>query len=158
MHITEEITTPGSPLEEVYRRSADRLWRALLLYSGNREVASDAVSEAFAQALARGPGIRDQEAWIWKAAFRIAAGEMKSRRRTAASAEGSYEMPDPVPELLSALRNLSAKQRGAIVLHYYAGYSLTEVAQMLKSTPGAVAVHLHRGRARLRDLLEDHDG
>ena len=42
-------------LEHVYREHADRLWRAVFLASGDRDVADDAVAEAFAQAL-RGAG------------------------------------------------------------------------------------------------------
>ena len=38
----------------MYREHGARLWRAVLLASGSREVADDAVAEAFAQALRRG--------------------------------------------------------------------------------------------------------
>src|SRR5512132_2555280 len=68
-------------LERLYREEGDRLWRAVLLYSGDGEVASDAVAEAFAQALRRGDAIHSQRAWVWRAVFRIAAGEMTRRRK-----------------------------------------------------------------------------
>jgi RNA polymerase sigma factor (sigma-70 family) len=71
--------------------------------------------------------------------------------------ESSYEVPEETAELLVALPRLSPKQRAAIVLHYHAGYSLKEVADIIGSTPAAVGVHLHRGRKRLRELLEDQD-
>jgi len=64
-------------LERLYREEGSRLWWALHAYSGDRDVASDALAEAFAQALARGSAIRSPSAWIWKAAFRIAAGDLK---------------------------------------------------------------------------------
>jgi len=70
-------------LERLYRDRGDRLWRAVLAYSGDPEVASDAVAEAFAQALRRGDAIRDLEAWLWRATFRIAAGDLADRRRRA---------------------------------------------------------------------------
>ncbi len=66
-------------LEVLYREHGKRLWWALVAFSGDREIASDAESEAFAQALRRGDGIRDPLAWVWRAAFRIAAGELKAR-------------------------------------------------------------------------------
>jgi RNA polymerase sigma-70 factor (ECF subfamily) len=68
-----------------------------------------------------------------------------------------YEMPTATAELLGALPRLSAKQRAALVLHYHSGYSLREIAEIIGSTPSAVGVHLHRGRKRLRELLEDED-
>jgi RNA polymerase sigma-70 factor (ECF subfamily) len=56
-------------------------------------------------------------------------------------------------DLLLALKRLSPKERAAIVLHHYAGYSTTEIADMIGSTPGAVRVHLSVGRRRLRSYL-----
>ena len=61
-------------------------------------------------------------------------------------------------DLLEVLRRLPRKQRAAVVLHHYAGYSSREVASMIDSTPAAVTVHLANGRKRLRRLLEErHD-
>lgn len=146
------------PLEDVYEQHGPRLWRAVYLYAGDREVASDAVAEAFAQALRRGAELRAPERWVWRAAFRIAAGELKRRRRESGSwTEGGEEIPTETMELLAALPRLSRKQRAAIVLHYHSGYSLKEVAEIIGSTPSAVGVHLHRGRKRLRLLLGDED-
>lgn len=147
--------SPDADLEAVYREEGGKLWWALLAYSGDRDVASDAVAEAFAQALARGSAIRSPSAWIWKAAFRIAGGDLKQRRRVEAGAsEQAYEMPEP-SDVLIALSRLSERQRAAIVLHYYAGYSLKEIAQILGSAKPTIGVHLTRGRRRLRELLED---
>jgi RNA polymerase sigma-70 factor (ECF subfamily) len=145
-------------IEDLYEEHGARLWRALFLYSGDREVASDAVAEAFAQALPRGDDLRSPERWIWRSAFRIAAGELSRRRRqTADETATSYEVPEETTELLFALPKLAANQRIAIVLHYYCGYSLKEVAQITGSTPSAVGVRLHRGRKRLHELLGDDD-
>jgi RNA polymerase sigma-70 factor (ECF subfamily) len=143
-------------LERLYREQGARMWRSVLAFAGDPEVASDAVAEAFAQALRRGDEIRDPERWLWRSMYRIAAGELKERGRTQMTdAEGSYEIEEPARELISALRKLSPKQRSAVVLHHAAGYPLREVAAILGSTTGAVKVHLARGRRRLRQLLED---
>ncbi len=145
-------------IEEVYEEHGARLWRALFLYAGDREVASDAVAEAFAQALRRGDDLRSPERWIWRSAFRIAAGELSRRSREKGEVvEGGYGVPEETAELLIALPRLTPKQRVAIVLHYYSGYSLKEVAKITGSTPSAVGVHLHRGRKRLRELLGDDE-
>lgn len=149
----------GERLERLYREQGARMWRAVLAFASDPEVASDAVAEAFAQALRRGDAIRDQERWLWKAMFRIAAGELKERgRRMEFRVEGSYEMEEPARELVAALAELSPRQRAAVVLHDAAGYPLKEVAGILGSTTGAVKVHLLRGRRRLRELLGEGDG
>lgn len=152
------IVTARQDLEVLYREHGDRLWWALVAFSGDREIASDAQAEAFAQALRRGDAIRDPLAWIWKAAFRIAAGELQERRRVVhAASEPSYELPEPAADVAAALRQLPARQRAAVVLHYYADRSIREIAAILGTSSSTVAVHLHRGRNRLRDLLGDDD-
>jgi RNA polymerase sigma-70 factor (ECF subfamily) len=145
-------------LERLYRQDGDRMWRAVLAFSGDREVASDAVAEAFAQALRRGDELQAPERWVWRVVFRIAAGELKERRRrTTLVTEGTYEIAEPASELVAALAKLSEKQRGAVILHHHAGYPVKEIAAILGSTPAAVKVHLSRGRRRLRTLLEEDD-
>lgn len=159
MHDARVDETTGSDLEAVYREHGSRLLRAVIAYAGNREVAIDAVSEAFAQALRRGDAIRAPLPWVWRAAFRIAAGELKNRARESATMpERSYEMAEPAGDVVGALAQLSPMQRGSVVLHHYAGYPVKEVASILDSTEPAVWVHLNRGRKRLRELLENSDG
>lgn len=146
-----------SQLERLYRDQGDRMWRAVLAFTGDAEVASDAVAEAFAQALARGAAIRDAERWIWRTIFRIAAGALKARtRHSTLGREEAYWMEEPARDLVVALRTLSERQRSAVVLHHAAGYPVKEVAAILGSTPAAVKVHLMRGRRRLRELLEEN--
>jgi RNA polymerase sigma-70 factor (ECF subfamily) len=152
-------------VEDLYREEGARLWRAVVAYTGDREVANDAVAEAFAQALRRGKAVRRPLPWIWRAAFRIAAGELAGRARFAdVEATGDVAQPsehggfdDPSGALMAALRQLSPMQRGALVLHYYGGYSVRDSARILGSTSAAVRVHLSRGRRRLRALLEEDD-
>ena len=147
-----------SRFEAVYRQHGHRLLRNVLLYAGDREVANDAVAEAFAQAIRRGNEVRDPLRWVTKAAYRIAAGELQVRRRgDYPLAEGSYEMPEPTSELVAAFAKLSPKQRAAMILHFRDGYTLAEVAEIIGSTTSAVGVHLNRARKRLRDLMGDPD-
>jgi RNA polymerase sigma factor (sigma-70 family) len=145
----------GERLERLYREQGARMWHAVLAFAGDPEVASDAVAEAFAQALRRGEGIRDAERWIWRTMFRVAAGELKARSRSVPMMiERTYEMEEPARELVAALSRLSERQRATVVLHHLAGYPIREVAAIVGSTPAAVKVHLMRGRRRLRELLE----
>jgi RNA polymerase sigma-70 factor, ECF subfamily len=145
-------------LEAVYREDGPRLWRALVAYTADPELASDALAEAFAQAIARGEAIRDQTAWVWRVAFRVAAGDLKERRRREPlSVEPSYELPDPLTHVVDALRQLSPNQRLAVVMHDYADRTTDEIARVLGATRATVHVHLSQGRRRLRRLLEDVD-
>lgn len=145
-------------LERPYREQGDRLWRSLVLSMENRDVADDAVAEAFAQALARGEVLRDPLAWIWRAAFRIAAGELKTRSMVEMLASDLVEeAPEPLVDLVRALGALTPHQRTAVVLADYAGYSHREIVEILGSSASAVGVHVFRARRRLRELLEADD-
>jgi RNA polymerase sigma-70 factor (ECF subfamily) len=146
-------------IELVYREHGARLWRAVLLATGSREVADDAVAEAFAQALRRGRAVRDPAAWVWRTAFRIAAGELKERRNVEIVFEEPVErLPEPFIDLWRALGQLPERQRASVVLADYAGWSHREIARALGSTVSAVGVHVHRARRRLREVLGDDDG
>ena len=145
-------------VEQTYREQADRLWRAIVLFSGDPDIASDAVSEAFAQAIARGSAIAHLDRWIWRSAFLIARGDLKSRGgHTHEVPDLPEEVPPETVDLVKALANLSPKQRASIVLHHYAGYTTRETADIIGSTAGAVGMHLARGRSRLREALGDED-
>lgn len=144
-------------LGRVFEEQAPKLWRAVLAFTGDREVTSDAVAEAFAQMLERGRAVRAPEPWVWRAAFRIAAGELKTRSRRARSVpEGVYEEPAP-SDLLPALAQVSPRQRVALILHYYADLPVCEIASALGSSSAQVRVHLSQGRRRLRRILEETD-
>lgn len=152
------VSGQRSAVELAYREHGQALWRALFLYSGDREIASDAVAETFAQALGRGDELRSVERWIWRSAFLIARGMLKERGRPAAGIpQRPYQMPDSTIEMLETLQALSDKQRAAVILYYYADYPIREVAALLGSTASAVGVHLHRARRQLRHLLEATD-
>jgi len=67
-------------------------------------------------------------------------------------------MPDPLGDLIVALAKLSPRQREALILRHYAGYSTREVAEILGSSPATVGVHLSQGARRLSRLLEGEGG
>lgn len=145
-------------VERLYRTEGGKLWRAVMAYCGDPEVASDAVSEAFAQVLSRGTAVRDPRSWLWRSTFRIAAGELQKGRRTIDSfSDVTYEMPEPISDVLLALRTLSPKQRAAVILHDYADLPTSDVARILGVGQATVRVHVSKGRRRLRRLLEEHD-
>jgi RNA polymerase sigma factor (sigma-70 family) len=145
-------------LGALYAEESPRLWRAVLAFARDREIASDAIAEAFAQCLRGGPAIRDPRAWVWRSSFRIAAGELKRRRTmTDRVPEGSYEMHQDAGRLLDALATLSPTQRAVIVLRHYVGSSTDEIARVLGMSRPTVRVHMSRGRKRLAAVLEDDD-
>src|SRR5262245_5486264 len=161
MEATVAAIDPTTNIEMVYRQDGDRLWRAIYAFSGDADLASDAVAEAFAQLLRRGSEVRDPAAWAWRAAFQIARGILQARRAgmelDAAVTTGSQVDSYADPDLLAALRRLPYGQRAAVVLFYYADLPISEIAARLGSNGLAVRANLSRGRRLLRQLLGDDD-
>jgi RNA polymerase sigma factor (sigma-70 family) len=154
------VTTvePGSELEKVWRTHAGVLWRSLVAYAGDPDVAADAMADAFAQALGRREAIRDPGAWIWRASFKIAAGELARRRRELGDGTEPRlpaEIPDTSVDLVRALRRLSPNQRAAAILRWYVDLPTREVAKVLGCSQATVRVHLSQAKRRLRPLLEE---
>lgn len=159
---SRDMRMPSVNEEQGYGRlfaeEGPRLWRAVFAFAQDRAVASDAVAEAFAQCLRRGDAVRDPRAWVWRASFRIAAGELKERGQWASLPE-EWDAPvagEPA-DLLAAIGRLAPMQRATLILHHYVGYHSGEIASLLGIARSTVRVHLSRGRRRLRTILEEDD-
>jgi RNA polymerase sigma-70 factor (ECF subfamily) len=138
---------------ELYRELGPKVWRAIYVYSGGRrDIADDAVGEAFARAIESNGTIRRPLPWLYQVAFRIAAAEL--RRGAEQPPPEQIYFDDPATgDLVRALRRLSKSQRAAVFLHYQADLPVREVARLMGTSSAAVKVHLHRGRNRLQELL-----
>ena len=151
----------------VYDGVSGRMWRALVAASGSTEVADDAVAEGFTQLLRRGAEVRDPAAWVWRASFRLAAGDLQRRRQaadrqvpgadeaTAAIAGRVDRLPDDAIDLVRALSRLSDQQRRCVALVDVAGHTAPSAAAVLGTTAATVRVQLMRAHRRLRVLLAD---
>ncbi|MEM9365078.1 MAG: sigma-70 family RNA polymerase sigma factor [Planctomycetota bacterium] len=64
---------------------------------------------------------------------------------------------ESVARLAKAIAGLPDAQRDAIELHYLQGLKLTEVAEQLGKTTGAIAGLLHRGMKQLRAEVQKSD-
>jgi RNA polymerase sigma-70 factor (ECF subfamily) len=140
--------------EQIWRETGPALWRAILAFSGGRrDVADDAVAEAFARAIARGAAIHDPGPYLFRIAFRIAAADL--RERAPELEDHAISDPEPLVDVLDAMRRLTPAQRAAVYLHYRADMPVREIARVLDTTSAAVRVNLMRGRRRLAELLQE---
>jgi RNA polymerase sigma factor (sigma-70 family) len=101
--------------------------------------------------------VRSPSKWVWKAAFRIAAGQLKERGRQAELRDVPFDPPEAAVELMWALRQLAPRQRAVVVLRFYGGYRPIEIAEIIGIAAPTVRVHLMRGLRRLRELLGERD-
>jgi RNA polymerase sigma-70 factor (ECF subfamily) len=159
MQTASVAATGRDDVERVWREQGPKLFGSIVAFTGDTDVANDAIAEAFAQALGRGDAVRHLDRWIWRAAFKIAAGELKRRQRLAPEdGRGSTTtMPESVADLVSALRTLSPNQRTAVILTLYADMPARDAGRVIGCSPATVRVHLAQARRRLRPLLEADD-
>jgi RNA polymerase sigma-70 factor (ECF subfamily) len=152
----QDAQVASESVERLYRNQGGRVWSAVFAYAGDHGVADDAVAEAFAQLIRRGDDVRDATTWIWTAAFRLAAGELKRRSRLSPNVpEHAYESEFTDTRVIAAIRSLPERQRAAVLLRYYADRPVTEVARALGVSASTARVHLHRARHRLKELLRE---
>lgn len=134
------------------------MWRAVLTMSaGDRDVADEATSEAFAQLLAYRDGVRDPTAWVFRTAFKLAGRDLKRRRVEHAKPlrESLAPAASPLPvDTVAGLRRLSPEQRTAVFLHYFADLPVAEVARLCGVPVATVKVRLHRARRALGASME----
>jgi RNA polymerase sigma-70 factor (ECF subfamily) len=161
----------------------DRLYALALRVTRDPDLAGDAVQEAFATALQRIGGFRGESSlgtWLHRIVYNKAIDLLRHRgRQTPLTDEDSGAGPAederlaqvpawsrPPDQILfgeetrlaldEALSRLTPLQRAVFTLREMEGLGTDEVASMLELEPGAVRVHLHRARLRLRSLLGEH--
>ena len=140
---------------------SDLILRLSYTYLNHTQDAQDICQTVFLKLWEKAPAFVSpdhERAWIIRTTANTCKDLLKSHwRKTTAPLEAAAAVPAPQPEegsLLAAV-NLLPPQYGAVIyLHYYEGYSAQEIARMLGKTPSAVASLLHRGRRRLKTLLE----
>jgi RNA polymerase sigma factor (sigma-70 family) len=148
----------GHDFDAIWREWSRVVWRAVYAFAGGRrDVADDAVAEAFARAIERDGAVRDPRAYVFRVAFRLAAAEMKRGSGQVELSEEAREDAPDLGDLLRALRRLSPSQRAAVYLHYEADLPVRETARLMGTSAAAVRVHLMRGRRRLAALLDEDD-
>jgi RNA polymerase sigma-70 factor, ECF subfamily len=64
-----------------------------------------------------------------------------------------WEQAETAEELAAALKQLTPKERAAVVCRYYLGLSEAETARALDCNPGTIKWRLYAARERLRRLL-----
>lgn len=169
------VTTDRERFEELFERCYDALLAYAVRRSPSAEDAADVVSETFATAWRRvrelPPG-DEARLWLYGTARRVLQTHRRgSLRRDAlderllshartlqakARAVGHDDGPDG---LQGAMRSLSEADQELLRLVAWEDLDGVQVAQVLRISPTAARVRLHRARHRLRSRLEaQHDG
>lgn len=146
--------------EKYVRQFHAILYRLAFSYVRNCAEAEDICQDAFVQMLrcrTEFPADEDCKRWLIRVTINLSKNLLRSRRRRDEPLEDTCIPAERAPEyeLASMLRQLPPEQSAVIHLYYYEGYSVREIAAILKISVTSVTSRLSRGRKRLKALLEE---
>ena len=158
-------------LEALCARHAPRVERLARHLLRDPEDARDAAQEALAKVVVRLPQFRgDSQFSTWLHRLVVNTCRDAAERRTARVTEplgddlSSGWADDPMRaagnaelrrELCDSLAGISPREAQVIVLKDAMGYSFEEIADAAGMPVGTAKCHAHRGRARLREKLDN---
>ena len=148
---------------ELARVAVVRLDQAARLILRDPELARDAVQEGLIRAWRDLPKLRDPDrfdAWLHRLTVNACIDQTRRRRRRPIEVELTPIHAPAVTDTAGALadrdfvdgvlRHLDERERAIVVLHYFLGMPLTDVAATLGIPVGTVKSRLHRALGEMR--------
>jgi len=146
---------------ELFRRHWEPVWKAAYALVGRRALADDIAQDALVRAfgaLEQFDAARPLGPWLKRIAVNRAIDELRSERRLRlvepTESDQAAERREPDDAIVAAVRGLDVGKRLVVVMHFWLGYTVTEVADALAVPAGTVASRLSRALAQLRADLE----
>jgi RNA polymerase sigma-70 factor (ECF subfamily) len=152
---------------ELVRLSTDRLFAVARLILRDSGRAEDATQEALVVAWRDLSALRDPdrfEAWLHRLLVRACYREARKDRRRQSVHVRELALQGTEPDsaidladrdqLERGFRRLDTDQRAILVLHFYLGYSISEVADALGVPDGTAKSRLHRATQTMRSVLD----
>lgn len=155
-------------------RHSDRIYAIGYRMLGDEPSAEDLTQEVFFKiwknAAKWQPGRALFSTWLHRVAVNLCYDQLRKRREVKLGdlPDGVQNNPDPGPgaedilearamsrTIEQALLSLPERQRAAIALCHFEGFTNGETADILETTVEAVESLLTRGRRKLRELLEN---
>ena len=165
----EAIPAHSSSLrfEELYDLYATDVLRVAYYYLGDRQKAEDVTQDVFVRFLTRNPVLEDgkEKAWLLKVALNLCRDFWRSAWvRRVVLGHPAFELFPAEDEvgtltdsaaLAEAVHSLPAPFKEVVLIHYYQGYGVSEIAEMLGIAEGTVSSRLSRSRIRLAKMLSE---
>lgn len=154
-------TLTKEEVASLYRQHMGMVYQICLMLLKNVPDAEDAVQTVFRKLLEYGGPFQNPEherAWLIVTARNECKNQLKHWWRTRRAGEEELEtIPWAQPEdgeVWEALLSLPERERTALYLHYYQGYSTDETAELMGTKPATLRTWLFRARGKLKQRLE----
>lgn len=143
---------------EAFKKHSDMVYRLAVARVKNKYDADDVLQEVFLRFIKAKDKVENEEhlkALLIRITINCSKSLMTSSwfKRTEPLSE-SFSVSDEYSDTLDSVMRLPQKYRTVIHLHYYMGYSVDEIASILKTKPSTVKSQLHRARQKLKLDLE----
>lgn len=155
-------------LKEVMSVYKNGVFRYLSLMLGDRDLAEELTQDTFVKVYFKAGMIRTEnlKAWIYTIATNLARSSLRRKKiRYLLHIEDVPEKEyshDPAPDKEIAvqilLADLPEKYRTAVIMKDIDGFSIEEMADMLKKPAGTVKSLIFRGRQQLKQQLIPEQG
>ena len=144
-------------LEMAVREYGHRVQSLAFVYLKNKFDAEDAAQEVFLTYLRRAPRFltaQKEKSWLMTVTVNKCRDMLRAKHREELPlTEDLSYIPTEESDVLRAVLELEDTYRVPIHLHYYEGYSIKEIATLLRVRPGTVGSRLSRGREMLKKRL-----
>ena len=150
-----------SRITEIYARQANTVWGVCYSYMQNPDDADDMVQETFVRLMSYSPSFdneKQERAWMIITASNLCKDTLKSKERRCDSLDDHLELAveEPIQDSLTPLiSKLNENYKTIVYLHYYVGYHVNEIAELLNISKAMVKTTLHRARKKLKEMLEE---
>ena len=158
----KSIPGGGRSARDAYLEYAQMLYRIAYTYMKNPCDSEDALQECFVRYLRRSRGFADaghEKGWLILTLTNICRDLLKSkaRRHEPLEEHGELSLPEPEPDaLLDAVFALPNRYKAPLYLYYYEGYSVKEIAGMLRLPVNTIKTRLARARHLLKNEWEEN--
>ena len=145
---------------EKYGMFRNTVFSVIFNYLKNTDDALDIMQEVFIRLYQTDTEFQSDEhmkAWLIRVAANLSKNFLRDnmrRQNEVVTEDIPYFDKSTDSDLLRMVLALPEKYRIPIHLHYYEGYQVSEIAQILEMPVSTVKVHLMRGREKLRGSLE----
>ena len=163
------MTAGSLDFDALYRAYADDVLRVSYFYLGDRHKAEDVTQDVFVKLITTQPSLQEgkEKAWLLKVALNrcrdLWRGAWVRRVVLGSPVFELIPAPDEIgrriedASLMEAVNALPGGFREVVLLHYYQGYGIAEIADMLDLPEGTISSRLSRARKKLEDALKGDD-
>ena len=151
---TPQTTTNTASFDDVYHDRFEPMVRLACRFVDRRTVAEDIVQDSFRQLWQRWDSVATPGSYLRTSVVNGCHNELRRRRVRRDSAHKLIEGPAADADyLVDALADIPESRRKALVLRFYGGRTMNEIAWAMGIPSGTAKSLIHRGLADLRCAL-----